>query len=68
LVNAARGGERIVEVTEHHRKHVAKRALEASHDIGTRFRMMLDGESDFGMRELQERGASTAEEYGQIAA
>src|SRR6476646_10491454 len=67
LVNATCRGERIIELTKHHREHVAKRALEASYDVGSRFRVMLDRECDLRMRELHERCATTAEKHGQIA-
>ena len=67
LVDATRGEHRVVELAEHHREHVAKRPLEPADDIGARLRVLLDRVRDERMRELQQRGATTAEEHAEIA-
>ena len=68
FVNTPRRGECIFELAKHHREHVAKRPLEATYDVRSRFRMMLDRKRDLWMSELEQRSAATAEKHGQIAA
>ena len=67
-VNTACRRKRVIEISEDHRKHVPKRALEATDDVAARLRVMIDCVSDHRMRELEQRSASAAEEDGQIAA
>ena len=66
-MHAARGAQRIVELAEHHREHVAERALEPTDHIRARLRVMIDRVRDHRMRELQQRGAAAAEEHREIA-
>ena len=54
-------------VAEHHREHVHERAAEAPHRIALGVGVLSDRVRDVGMRELQQRGAPTAEHDDPLA-
>ena len=61
VVHAARGGERVIEVAEDHRKDVPEGAREAPDRIGARLTVLIDGVRHEGVRELKERRRAAAE-------
>ena len=59
--------QRIVELTEHHREYISKRALKATNDISARARVMIDSVCDHRVRELEQCCTSSTEEHRQIS-
>ena len=65
-MDAARRGERGIELAERHREHVAKRALEPAYDVAARPRVLGDRIRDERVRELEQRRAPAADEHRDV--